>query len=713
MSTCRGSSCLIFYFSFWSLKIILVEMFGDVLVADEEIGKSTNEAPEDEYQTGGVCSSSNGGKRGSNPGEVEAFTGGRKTGDLKAATGENGADNKTANGVMDVKDTTIKMDKKNKFTAGAPCFAKVKGYCAYPAKVLERSKNVKKEKYSVKFYGTDENAVLDPSSMWPVTEETIGRFVTPGTLKRWRFKPGYEEMMRSHGLLVGDSEKDCGVNKEKDEEEEKVNSDDEYSFDVAAHAVSYNKSSFFKALVKDIDEDIDSESDDDINFGIGKKTGPLRKLTMETEAGENLENKQEEEYVGPVKESAAEKSTASDAEEDLVTVVVGEELNEPVDPTFHEKSMILETVGRKGRKNTESSKKAKKSSKQKKAITKKRGKTLKEDEADLNRIFAEKININEDGSFSCKDCPDFATVFRLLARTHAKTCGTVKKKVGRKVKNRPCTVCGIVCEGKKGLARHFQENHGTVKYTCSTCFRKFEKRKYYLGHLKIHEEQNKIRCPYCPKTFLFKSYLKRHLKRTHTPAVTVAEGQSGQEVDAEDRQEGVQSGDNILSQYQLVIGDAADAANYIVDADSTLILDGVFVTGNIEITVETETGGSSSTGDLEIMNQAEDVIEETDNGNDPIEEGGEVLAVEDKKALLSCQHCGEKGFRNVWFLNRHIKRMHDVPITCEICQCVFIDKYWYIKHSSSCHFICPHPQCNFFTKRKGRLDSHLKKHNVL
>ena len=44
----------------------------------------------------------------------------------------------------------------------------------------------------------------------------------------------------------------------------------------------------------------------------------------------------------------------------------------------------------------------------------------------------------------------------------------------------------------------------------------FERRKNYLKHLKVHEEHNKIMCQYCSKTFVFNSYLKRHIRRSHS-----------------------------------------------------------------------------------------------------------------------------------------------------------------------------------------------------
>ena len=144
---------------------------------------------------------------------------------------------------------------------------------------------------------------------------------------------------------------------------------------------------------------------------------------------------------------------------------------------------------------------------------------------ELNSAFAEKISVREDGGFSCKNCPNFATSVRLLARTHAQTCGSKKKKVGRKAVKISCPVCGTVCEGKKGLVKHFQVSHATSSYRCSTCLKKLKTRKNYLRHLKIHDQVPAVKCPHCRKYFKFKSYRDRHVKRVHITALRVTEQQ--------------------------------------------------------------------------------------------------------------------------------------------------------------------------------------------
>ena len=97
----------------------------------------------------------------------------------------------------------------------------------------------------------------------------------------------------------------------------------------------------------------------------------------------------------------------------------------------------------------------------------------------------------------------------------------------------------------------------------------------------------------------------------------------------------------------------------------------------------------------------------------PVEDGADdAQQLESKKspAMLSCPLCDEIGYKDAWFLRRHIQRMHLVPIRCEICRAVFIDKYCYMKHSKNCFFFCSVEGCSFFDKRKTRLDGHMRTH---
>ena len=107
-----------------------------------------------------------------------------------------------------------------------------------------------------------------------------------------------------------------------------------------------------------------------------------------------------------------------------------------------------------------------------------------------------------------------------------------------------------------------------------------------------------------------------------------------------------------------------------------------------------------------------DAVEEVD-----VEEGSEKSNDDSaptnnpmNKALLNCEDCGASGFRNRWFLRRHIAQMHLGSIKCEICSNVFIDKFHFLNHSKTCFYWCDWSGCNFHEKRKSRMVGHKKKH---
>ena len=61
-------------------------------------------------------------------------------------------------------------------------------------------------------------------------------------------------------------------------------------------------------------------------------------------------------------------------------------------------------------------------------------------------------------------------------------------------------------------------------------------------------------------------------------------------------------------------------------------------------------------------------------------------------------------------MRRHVERMHFGPIKCKICQTIFGDKYWYLRHSKDCYYFCSVDGCTFHDKRKSRLDGHMRMH---
>ena len=89
---------------------------------------------------------------------------------------------------------------ESKFLVGAPCFAKVRGWAPFPAKVLGRVLGLKKEKYSVSFYGTGETGEIEVGNIWGVTPTTVSKFVTESNLKKKNFRLSFELMVRDHNF---------------------------------------------------------------------------------------------------------------------------------------------------------------------------------------------------------------------------------------------------------------------------------------------------------------------------------------------------------------------------------------------------------------------------------------------------------------------------------------------------------------------------------
>jgi len=82
------------------------------------------------------------------------------------------------------------MTDKN-FSVGEPCFAKVKGYPAWPAEVTV----IGGGRFEVFFFGTHEIARLTAKDLFKVTEANIDKFSHPKMKARKWYKEGLDEMM--------------------------------------------------------------------------------------------------------------------------------------------------------------------------------------------------------------------------------------------------------------------------------------------------------------------------------------------------------------------------------------------------------------------------------------------------------------------------------------------------------------------------------------
>jgi len=78
-----------------------------------------------------------------------------------------------------------------KFEVGEPCFAKVKGYPAWPAEVTVTDGG----KFEVFFFGTHETARLTVKDLFKVNETNIDKFSNPKVKARKWYKEGLDEMM--------------------------------------------------------------------------------------------------------------------------------------------------------------------------------------------------------------------------------------------------------------------------------------------------------------------------------------------------------------------------------------------------------------------------------------------------------------------------------------------------------------------------------------
>ena len=392
------------------------------------------------------------------------------------------------------------MDDKKVFHEGDPVFAKVKGFVPYPARILGRAEGVKKLKFSVLFYETNEKGDIGMENLWPVTIKTVEKLVTQKTLRKKDFEPALKEMCKCHTEVT----------------------------------------KFFPEIVRLAEHEGLEIFDNSEEVAPGKSEDPLQKLTcLPFSEDDNQENLNLKESFEDDDDAEAHCNDDDDIEEEfccnecgLILDSKGALVSHAVDHVVAEKIASIE-ARRAEQLVTENDdiesfpshsgmktqvKRSKVSAKVrgpvKKALKAKKTMTLRENELEVNDAFADKIVVKEDGNFHCKNCPTFITSVRLLARSHANVCGG-RKTVGRKVKKFSCDDCGEVVKGKKNLQKHIKKMHTMPTYQCSTCLKRLKSRVTYRRHLKTHDNNLTIACPHCPKMFRYESYKNRHVYRVH------------------------------------------------------------------------------------------------------------------------------------------------------------------------------------------------------
>ena len=113
------------------------------------------------------------------------------------------------------------MDRRGALEVGDPCFAKVKGWIPYPARITAIKNSGKKLKFKVLFYETNETNEVASDCVWPVTPDTVKKLVTSKTLKRKYFLPAFDQLRKFHKIEIpfkDDSEQEIGSDKGVDKE---------------------------------------------------------------------------------------------------------------------------------------------------------------------------------------------------------------------------------------------------------------------------------------------------------------------------------------------------------------------------------------------------------------------------------------------------------------------------------------------------------------
>ena len=399
---------------------------------------------------------------------------------------------------------------------GAPCFAHVRSYPWWPAKVVSKS-DKKKEVYQVVFFGTGETANLPMKELTSITSSSIFKFCSLKSLKRKYFKEGMEQMKTEFpwikSLVLPDQTSSENLVEKDPNEEEKSNPDRNISSKqlVSCMPLTEITNAGTIRVDKDGEDTIEGSVDnilntkDDDSFDWGEYQPLLLSKTPRKKrdyfAGGSMKSSHVCQECGKsfplavnrdmhVAIAHADKRDAESSESDAGTNLIKAS-------TERKKAVKFVKTDQK---------------KRSKPALPKLVKSLREDEADGNKAFAEKIKI-KDNFFYCQHCSKFSTASKLKARCHALSCGNKKPKT-RKGKLSACLLCEEVFKSEKFLRIHNKTHHVSQSYTCSTCEKKFTLRQNYRRHLATHENTVRMACPVanCVKVFNKTFNLKRHIK---------------------------------------------------------------------------------------------------------------------------------------------------------------------------------------------------------
>lgn len=78
-----------------------------------------------------------------------------------------------------------------------------------------------------------------------------------------------------------------------------------------------------------------------------------------------------------------------------------------------------------------------------------------------------------------------------------------------------CNLCGETLPSMNRMRTHMQHFHNK-RYKCFKCADLFETHyKRSLHMMNVHKSRDEVKCQHCPKTFVFRSTMMRHVRETH------------------------------------------------------------------------------------------------------------------------------------------------------------------------------------------------------
>ena len=397
---------------------------------------------------------------------------------------------------------------------GDLCFAHVRSFPWWPARISSRTCKKSKVVYSVIFFGTGESANLPRLEIVSVTDENIRKYVTKGSLRRKYFKEGWDELLRirdEHTNVVVDDDKN---DEQKDNLEEVVKNGNKLGF-----------LANFGLQARDIEPECSNEVSKAFTNIDGENDDP-------NDPVDEFDDEFEDIFCPPVKlvstscsviDQRVQKHGSDTDESDDDGLFIDKNVLKVVDDNPVVENITGARLGKK---------------RDKKKMTKNTGnsklvRSLQEDEIEANKLFVENIEVKE-GYFFCKVCSKFSCSTKMRAKSHAVSCGKTKKK-GRPSKSCKCLYCDKVFPSRKELINH-NRIHSSLEYTCSTCHETFSRHNSYLRHIRSHSQPKSLKCNSCAKEFRYKFNLKRHMK-VHSKvssSVAVSKPLDNTEIESED-----------------------------------------------------------------------------------------------------------------------------------------------------------------------------------